>query len=127
MAPGYTDARQLAGTLKAMADETRLQMLVLLAKHAELCVCDLEHTLDITQSKASRHLRYLLNARLVDDRRDGLWVYYRLADGLEPSLRDILASIHAALNPSSSSVLGERLDHWLAVKTCEPRGSRVCG
>lgn len=112
------DARQLAGKLKALADETRLQMVVLLAEHAELCVCDFEHALGITQSKASRHLRYLLNAQLLDDRREGLWVYYRLADDLEPPLRNILASAREALDPKAFSVLNERLHRWLEVKTC---------
>jgi len=126
MPPPGSDARQLASKLKALADETRLQMLVLVADRGELCVCDFEHTLGITQSKTSRHLRYLLHAHLLDNRRDGLWIYYRLADDLEPALRDILASVRAALDPSSSSILGEQLDHWLAMKMCEPRGSRVC-
>jgi DNA-binding transcriptional ArsR family regulator len=44
----------------------------------ELCVCDIMGVLSITQSKASRHLRYLFNAGLVTDRREGLWKYYRI-------------------------------------------------
>ncbi len=120
-----SDARQLAGKLKALSDETRIQMVVLLAEHAELCVCDFEHALDITQSKASRHLHYLLNSRLVDDRREAVWIYYRLADDLEPPLRAILASAREALDPQVLSALDERLQHWLAVKTCAAGGSCV--
>jgi ArsR family transcriptional regulator, arsenate/arsenite/antimonite-responsive transcriptional repressor len=45
----------------------------------ELCVCDIMGALGITQSKASRHLRYLFNAGLVTDRREGLWMYYRIS------------------------------------------------
>lgn len=91
--PACSSALELAGQLKALADETRLKMLVLLSDNAELCVCDLEHTLDITQSKASRHLRYLYHAGIVNERRQGVWIYYRLADELEPSLRTILSSV----------------------------------
>jgi len=119
------NAHQLAGELRALADETRLQMLELLADHPELCVCDLEHALGISQSKASRHLRYLHNARLLDDRREGVWIYYRLADDLEPPLRDILAKAREALDPEAASTLHERLEHWLAVKTCSAGGSCV--
>ena len=69
-----------AEIFKALADETRLTMLALLLWHGELCVCDVERVLEISQSKASRHLRYLKNAGLIDDRRDGLWIHYRVAD-----------------------------------------------
>ena len=64
---------------KALADETRLRILNLLA-HGELCVCEIEQALEIGQSKASRHLAYLRNAGLVTDRREGPWMYYAVAD-----------------------------------------------
>jgi ArsR family transcriptional regulator len=63
---------------KALADETRLRILHLLC-HRELCVCQIVEVLEIGQSKASRHLGHLRNAGLVDDRREGLWMYYSLA------------------------------------------------
>ena len=63
---------------KALADETRLRILHLLC-HRELCVCQIVDVLGIGQSKASRHLAHLRNAGLVDDRREGLWIYYSLA------------------------------------------------
>ncbi len=71
--------RNQARFFKALADETRLQILWLLLGREELCVCDIMTVLGITQSKASRHLRYLYHLGLVTDRRDGLWMYYRLA------------------------------------------------
>ncbi len=51
--------RGLAQVFRALADETRLEMLALVMSHGELCVCDLEQVLGISQSKSSRHLRYL--------------------------------------------------------------------
>ena len=65
--------------LKALADETRLRILQLLSRR-ELCVCQIVEVLGIGQSKASRHLAHLKNARVVTDRRDGLWTYYCLAE-----------------------------------------------
>jgi ArsR family transcriptional regulator len=70
--------RTSAELFKALADETRLRILNLLAR-GELCVCDIMSVLDIGQSKTSRHLAYLRNVGLVDDRRDGAWMYYSLA------------------------------------------------
>ncbi|HEX9779019.1 MAG TPA: metalloregulator ArsR/SmtB family transcription factor, partial [Geopsychrobacteraceae bacterium] len=52
---------------KALSDETRLRILALL-QAGELCVCDLMAILDLPQSTVSRHLAYLRNAGLVDDR-----------------------------------------------------------
>lgn len=64
--------RRTAELLKALGDETRLKMLWLMLNHRELCVCDFVEVLQITQSKASRHLRNLYHAGLVNDRRAGL-------------------------------------------------------
>jgi DNA-binding transcriptional ArsR family regulator len=59
---------------KALSDETRLRIYLLL-KH-ELCVCQIQVALGMSQTKISRHLTVLRNAGLVDARRDGLWMYY---------------------------------------------------
>ena len=64
---------------KALADETRLRI-VNLVGHRELCVCHIVEALGLGQSKVSRHLAHLRNAGLVNDRREGLWMYYSLAE-----------------------------------------------
>ena len=64
---------------QALGDSTRLRILGLLLT-GEVCVCHIHESLQIPQPKASRHLAYLRRAGLVDTRREGLWVYYRLAD-----------------------------------------------
>ncbi len=68
---------------KALADATRLRIMGLLLT-GDVCVCDIHQTLKISQPKASRHLAYLRRAGLVDTRRDGLWVHYRLASLSDP-------------------------------------------
>ncbi len=60
---------------KALSDPTRLRIMVLLAEK-ELCVCQLEDALNLSQVKVSRHLNVLRHARMVESRRDGLWVQY---------------------------------------------------
>jgi ArsR family transcriptional regulator len=68
--------------LKACADQTRLRLINLLAAEGEVCVCHLVDVLGTNQPKVSRHLAYLKRAGLVSDRKDGLWVHYRLAEPL---------------------------------------------
>jgi ArsR family transcriptional regulator, arsenate/arsenite/antimonite-responsive transcriptional repressor len=70
--------KKTAQLFKALSDETRLRILALLTA-GELCVCDLMAVLELPQSTVSRHLAYLRNAALVEDRRQGVWMYYRLA------------------------------------------------
>lgn len=72
------DVRPASRLLKALSDETRLRIVALLA-HGELCVCHVEAALELSQPNASRALGVLRNAGVVDARRDGSWVYYRLA------------------------------------------------
>lgn len=63
--------------LEAMTDPTRLRLLRLL-RQQELCVCELVDTLRMPQYKISRHLRSLRAVGLVEARRDGRWMHYRL-------------------------------------------------
>jgi len=70
--------RAEARFFKSLSDETRLKILWLLLGTQELCVCDVIDVLGITQSKASRHLRRLYHLGWVTDRREGLWMNYRL-------------------------------------------------
>lgn len=67
---------------RALADETRLRAVVLLHGEGELCVCELTEALDISQPKMSRHLATLRDAGLVQGRREGFWIHYRIAPGL---------------------------------------------
>jgi len=81
---------------KALADVTRLRILGLLLT-GEVCVCHIHQSLKISQPKASRHLAYLRRAGLVDTRRDGLWVHYRMASLPDPVVGAIGAAVRHAL------------------------------
>jgi ArsR family transcriptional regulator len=91
-----TPLSELEGLFKALADVTRLRILGLLLT-GEVCVCHIHETLKIPQPKASRHLAYLRRAGLVDSRREGLWIHYRLAELPEPVLRTISQAVAHAL------------------------------
>jgi ArsR family transcriptional regulator len=66
----------------ALADATRRRILALLVNQGELCVCELTAALDDIQPKISRHLGVLKDAGIVIPRREGTWMFYRLADPL---------------------------------------------
>jgi len=79
---------------KALAHQTRLRILTLLAVRP-LCVCHLEAALRLSQVAASRHLSVLRAAGLVESRREGLWVHYRLAQPRSPGERMIFEWLRA--------------------------------
>ena len=71
--------RDIVDITKALADETRLRMMALLF-HGELCVCHILEVFDLAPSTISKHLYILKQARLVETRKEGRWIYYRLPD-----------------------------------------------
>ena len=89
---------QLESLFKALADKTRLRILALLGKN-EVCVCHIHDSLGVPQPTVSRHLAYLRRAGLVDVRRDGVWMHYRIARSVDPNVRLVLnAAVDAATN-----------------------------
>ena len=109
--------RNLAAVFKALSDETRLSMLLLLLREGELCVCDFMEVLGVTQSKASRHLRYLVNAGLLQDRREAVWVYFRIHQ--EPGVMQtaVLSGLNKILPRELPSELLAALASWRKRKT----------
>lgn len=81
---------------KALADGTRLRILGLLLG-GEVCVCHIHESLRIPQPKASRHLAYLRKAGLVETRRDGIWIHYRLTAMTDPVVAVVLDAVRHAL------------------------------
>jgi len=100
---------EMEALFRALADETRLRILGLLLS-GEVCVCDIHESLKIPQPKASRHLAYLRRSGLVDTRRDGLWIHYRLANSSDPVIAAISDAVkHALTHINSVQKDGERL------------------
>ncbi len=67
---------------RVLSYPTRLRILMLLLQEEELCVCHLTKILEMVQPKVSRHLAVLRESDMLLDRRDGLWVHYRLHPNL---------------------------------------------
>lgn len=77
------DTRSVSRLLRALGDETRLRIVALLA-HGELCVCHIGEALGLPQPTVSRHLSVLRVAGVVETRRDGAWIHYRIALQTDP-------------------------------------------
>src|SRR5215510_14671051 len=111
-------APQMAAFLKACADETRLRLINLLAAEGEVCVCHLVDTLNTNQPKVSRHLAYLKRAGLVTDRKDGLWVHYRLVEPLANHARQLVECINSCF--AESPEMRRDVVKLRAVRTAQP-------
>jgi ArsR family transcriptional regulator len=74
----------------ALAHDTRLRCLMLLLHQDELCVCELTYATGAAQPHISRHLGQLREIGLVADRREGLWIYYRLNPALPEWVKAVL-------------------------------------
>jgi ArsR family transcriptional regulator len=72
------DAPAAASMFRALSDPVRIQIVALLS-HAELCVCHLQEFVQLPQPTVSRHLAVLRKEGLVEARKKGRWVHYRLA------------------------------------------------
>lgn len=70
---------EMENLFMALADKTRLRLLNLM-REDEICVCFFVEVLGESQPKISRHLAYLRNAGIVETRRDGKWMHYKIIE-----------------------------------------------
>ncbi len=101
-APGF---EALLGTLRAVAEPTRLRLVALLAR-AELTVTEVSQVIAQSQPRTSRHLRLLVDAGILERTPEGAFVFYRLAEG---SASADLARLVATLVPASDQVIASDL------------------
>ena len=89
--------RDYEAVLKAAADPSRARILKMLER-GELCVCQMVAVLGLCQSTVSKHLSLLRAAGLVEERKNGRWVYFRLGDSaVNPYAQNMLALLHGWL------------------------------
>lgn len=87
-------ATELADVLKALADPTRLQVVLAMRSSNEpICICDLTATFDLSQPTLSHHMGKLREAGLVEATRRGIWAYYRLKPNLPAHVRKIVDAL----------------------------------
>ena len=86
----------------ALSDETRLALIDRL-KDGEQCVCELTDAMKAGQSRLSFHLKVLKDAGLVEDRRDGRWMYYSLSVRAIEELEGLVDSLKRAAKSAVSA------------------------
>jgi ArsR family transcriptional regulator, arsenate/arsenite/antimonite-responsive transcriptional repressor len=112
---------------KALADENRVRMLLALQKQ-ELCLCQIIELVKLAPSTVSKHMSILRAARLVDARKDGRWMYYRLAGAKSsPIVQRVIQWVRESL-ADDPQIIGDakRLQQILKIdvrKMCESQCS----
>ena len=100
---------------KALADSNRMRVLAVLMSNDELCVCQITALLELATATVSRHMSILHGAGLVQSRKQGRWVYYRLSDAFPALLREWLKE-----SLGGSAQLDADLTAVARVLTCDP-------
>jgi len=80
-------------TVGALNDETRLKILRFIDENGAVCVCDIESSFGMIQSRISRHLKILKEAGFLKVERKGRWAYYAIRSPLDKFRQDILTEI----------------------------------
>ena len=89
--------KEFIKVMKAVSDPSRVKILKML-QQKEMCVCEIQFALGTAQSTASKHLKLLEDAGLISYQKDGLWINYKLADGMQ--------------SPFAANLIGN-MRHWL--------------
>jgi len=94
---------------KALADENRVRLLLAL-RRGELCACQLTELIQLAPSTVSKHLFLLKHAGLVEARKDGRWIYFKLADKSAPvAVREAIDWVKKSLGQSDRALADARL------------------
>lgn len=107
---------------KCLADDTRLRCMLLIEKEDELCVCELMAALDDSQPKISRHLALLRKSGLLQDRRQGQWVFYHL----DPSLPEWCKKLLHDAAEANRAMLQANLENLKKMGDSRPERVLVC-
>ena len=121
---------EFTNVMKALSDSNRVRALAVL-QDGELCVCQLIELLRLAPSTVSKHMSILKQAKLVCSRKAGRWIYYRLADTDNASVRNILTLTFASLSDSSELIEDkQRLEHIIKSNLYDlcrkQRGTKCC-
>jgi ArsR family transcriptional regulator, arsenate/arsenite/antimonite-responsive transcriptional repressor len=121
---------KLTLVFKALSDGNRLRIVAALVEHEELCACQLTELIEVTGATASRHMGVLLSSGLVESRKDGRWVYYRIGRE-DAGLEELIAWLEQQFEKDPD--LARDSERLLAITACDPadicrkqRGEKCC-
>jgi len=111
-----------------LGNGTRRRLLTLLLSFGELCVCELFYAVDLPQTTVSRHLAVAREAHLVEARRQGTWIYYRLHRDLPPWVLSVVAALKSAPGHLTFGADEQRLTAMpnRPVHGCDSLGQSCC-
>ena len=89
--------------LKALADENRLRVYNLLLED-ELCVCELEVLLNLTQSNVSKHLSKLRSAKIIESQKEAQWVHYKVSEVFKKRHGDLIKALESGLLANEEAI-----------------------
>lgn len=111
--------REFMAITKALADETRVRILLAMER-GELCVCQIVELMGLATSTISKHMSILKQARLVDSRKDGRWMYYRLVDHDAPAAARLAIALIAETLGNDPQALRDK-KRLAAICTSDPQ------
>ena len=94
--------KKVTKILKALADESRVRILVLLKERNGLCVCEITEIIGLSQPTISSHLKRLQDAEIITYSKDGLWVKYKLEENIEKEVMQLLDLLVQILSEDKS-------------------------
>lgn len=114
--------------LKALSDNNRLRIIAALSRYEELCACQITELLQVTGATVSRHLSVLSAAGLLNSRKDGRWVYFKISPtaNVDPILQWLYGRFANADDIQSDL---ERLDQIVGVDPedlCRAQRGEAC-
>ncbi len=116
--------------LKALSDKNRLRIFLALKNYDELCVCEITELLKVSGATVSKHLNILVNANILNSRKDGRWVYYKI-NNEGKQLEGIFEWIENQME-NTDEILEDKIS-LQKIKKCNPedicrkqRGSKCC-
>ncbi|MCB2180335.1 metalloregulator ArsR/SmtB family transcription factor [bacterium] len=115
--------KSIANVLKVLGSPFRVKLLFTIG-HGEACVCHLEAVLKKRQAYISQHLMVLRDAEILDTRRNGKYIFYRIADESIFELLEIAASLQNISPGKMPQITGPGTQANCACPSCEPEYSK---
>ncbi len=90
--------QELIELSKIFSDQNRLNIIALILREKEVCVCEICNTLKLSQPLVSRHLKQMKAAKVLQASKEGKWVHYTLSTTLHPLLKTVLSELSQLTN-----------------------------
>ena len=119
---------RILSIVRVLSDRNRLRILMALMEHEELCACQITELLQVTGATASRHLMLMVNAGLLESRKDGRWVYYRIAgpDANRPLLQWLRRELAGTTELSADRKFLSEILTYEPEEICRKQRGEIC-